>query len=143
MTTIAYSHKFKQVAVDSRSTTDSMIRSDNSDKTICNDRGIWVFCGSKCDHYALSTLKHNDHCEVIPDSYAIRVSKGVAYAVQVNSSGYCEETILKYDFTMGSGQEFAISALDFGKSPEEAVKYAMTRDFYTGGNVQVINLDDF
>lgn len=37
--------------------------------------------------------------------------------------------------TYGSGGCFATAALDFGKTPEEAIKYAATRDVYTNDNV--------
>lgn len=35
----------------------------------------------------------------------------------------------------GSGCEFAQAAMDFGKSPVEAIKYAMTRDSLSGGKI--------
>jgi len=54
--------------------------------------------------------------------------------------GRCSHSEYKYNKTMGSGSDFALSAMDFGKSAKEAVEYAMTRDIYTGGNVQVIDV---
>lgn len=44
-------------------------------------------------------------------------------------------------YAIGSGEEFAISALDLGKTPKEAVEYAMTRDIYTGGDVNVFDIE--
>ncbi len=41
-------------------------------------------------------------------------------------------------YSLGSGSQFALSALDFGKTSKEAVKYAMTRDSSTGGKIKTI-----
>lgn len=45
----------------------------------------------------------------------------------------------KAPFAIGSGQRFAIAAMDLGKSPEEAVRYAATRDPFTDGEVTVLS----
>lgn len=37
--------------------------------------------------------------------------------------------------TLGTGEQFALSALDFDKTPEEAVRYAITRDHNSGGKI--------
>ena len=42
--------------------------------------------------------------------------------------------------SFGSGSSFALSAMDFGKSAKDSVKYAMTRDIYTGGKIKVIKV---
>lgn len=42
-------------------------------------------------------------------------------------------------FAIGSGQQFAIAAMDLGKSPEEAVRYACTRDPFSAGDITVIS----
>jgi ATP-dependent protease HslVU (ClpYQ) peptidase subunit len=44
-------------------------------------------------------------------------------------------------WAIGSGQHFAIAAMDLGKSAEEAVAYAMTRDVYSGGEITVLTLE--
>jgi len=46
--------------------------------------------------------------------------------------------IKKYIDGEGSGGAWAQAALDFGKTPEEAIKYAMTKDIYTGGKVKKV-----
>lgn len=42
---------------------------------------------------------------------------------------------------IGSGQRFALAAMDFGKSAAEAVAYAITRDIFSGGEVTVLHAD--
>jgi hypothetical protein len=140
MTTIAYSHKHKQIAIDSRITTNGVIRCDSYDKIIRNDIGTWFFSGSCCDNLALSLMKHDDHCDVVPQCSALLISEGDVYLVLVNDVNYCEWFETTHDAAYGSGQDFAIAALDFGKTPKEAVEYAMTRDCNTGGSVQVVDV---
>lgn len=43
-------------------------------------------------------------------------------------------------YAIGSGWEWAYAAMDFGRSPAQAVRYAMTRDVSTGGSVRVFRL---
>ena len=45
-------------------------------------------------------------------------------------------------YSIGSGQKFALSAMDLGYTPEDAVKYARERDTGTGGRVDILWLDD-
>lgn len=49
-----------------------------------------------------------------------------------------------YDVHMaiGSGGDFALSAMDSGLSAEEAVKVAMKRDVYSGGTITVVALEE-
>lgn len=140
MTTMVYDHKKKQVAIDSRTTADSVILSDNSDKTINNDNGLYLLCGSPGDYTLFVTLSHDDEVKVIPDVSAILIKDGKAYQVMM-SDKFCIHTELKYNCAQGSGYKFALAALDFGKTAKEAVEYAITKDCYTGGKVRVFNLD--
>lgn len=140
MTTIAYSHKHKQIAIDSRITSNGVIRCDSYDKIIRNDIGTWFFSGNCCDNLALSLMKHDDHCDVAPQCSALLINDGDVYLVLVNDGNYCEWFKTEHDAAYGSGQDFAIAALDFGKTPKEAVEYAMTRDCTTGGSVQVVDV---
>jgi ATP-dependent protease HslVU (ClpYQ) peptidase subunit len=42
---------------------------------------------------------------------------------------------------IGSGQRFALAAMDFGKSASEAVEYACSRDIFSGGQITELSLD--
>jgi hypothetical protein len=140
MTTLAYDHTKKQIAIDSRITSNGTIRTDSYNKIIRNEIGVWFFTGKCCDEELLSTLKHDDRVEVAPDVTALLIHDKKVYLVLVNEEGYCEWFEVNHDCAYGSGQDFALAALDFGKSAEDAVKYAMTRDIYTGGDIQVANV---
>lgn len=43
-------------------------------------------------------------------------------------------------YAIGSGWEWAHAAMDFGRTPAQAVRYAMTRDVSTGAKVVVRRL---
>lgn len=140
MTTIAYHHGDGQIAVDSQTTSGGVICSSSEDKTIKNKYGLWVFAGQCSDQEQLSNLEHDDQVSVFPDSEALLIKESKVYHVCVTKDKFCAHTLLDYNYTLGSGGLFALTAMDFGKSAKEAVKYAMTRDIYTGGRVRVFNV---
>ena len=140
MTTLAYHHESKVVACDSRIVNHGLIKSDSFNKTIKNEFGLWLFCGSASDIKDLCILQHNDHVNVIPDCSAFLVVDGNCFDVIVNKEGYCEYFQLTHNDSKGSGSELALAAMDFGKSAREAVNYAKTRDIYTGGRVRVFDV---
>ena len=140
MTTIAFNYKDKQVAVDSRVTRGDMIDRDNAIKSIKNDKGIWFFAGAEDDFADLMALSRNQKVDVKPDCSAILISEGLAFVVGTDAEGYCFHSELLANYAIGSGKPFAIASMDHGKSAKDAVKYAMTRDIYSGGRVRVFDV---
>jgi len=51
------------------------------------------------------------------------------------------ECIVDHNYAQGSGDQWALAALDFGDSAREAVEYAMTKDVYSGGKVHVYDIE--
>jgi len=140
MTCMAYHHKDKQVAVDSRIVSHGLAKSDYFDKTVENEFGLWIYCGSAADIKDLCKLKHNDKVDPIPDCSAFLIADGKCYDVIVNNDGYCEHFELSFNEANGSGMQLALAAMDFGKNAKEAVEYAMIRDIYSGGKVRVFDV---
>jgi ATP-dependent protease HslVU (ClpYQ) peptidase subunit len=141
MTTIVFNFKDSEVAVDSRCTKGLTIVSDNYDKVIENKLGIWFFAGTVSDRQELCNLSPNETASHSLDGAAILIRDGAAFTVYTDEDGrYCE-TPLEHNSSMGSGEEFALAAMDFGLSAAEAVGYAMQRDIATGGAIQVYNLN--
>lgn len=140
MTTIAYHYGDGQIAVDSRITAGGRIVSDSDDKTIKNKIGLWFFSGDASDCADLAVLNHNDKVSAIPECAAFLIVAGNVYLVVVNDDMYCQHSFLDYNYAIGSGGDFALAAMDFGKSAKEAVKYAMTRNCYSGGKVRVFKV---
>jgi ATP-dependent protease HslVU (ClpYQ) peptidase subunit len=53
----------------------------------------------------------------------------------------CTSSLIATPYAVGTGSAFALSAMDLGKSPEEAVAYACTRDIYSSGEITVLHLE--
>jgi len=145
MTTIVYDHKRGQIACDSRLTTGSVIATDTANKTIESSKGVMFLAGSIGDFDTLVRLvENNEHGSSDPqdgelEGDAILVMNGCAYNV------FMSDDIVNYQkcsFTtgIGSGRDWAIAAIDHGKTAKQAVEYAATRDIYTGGKVRVYDI---
>ena len=142
MTTIAYNHKDKQIAYDSRCTAADVIMTDALEKKFVIGDAIYFMSGSTCDfELFFSEFKHGVKPSVDLDCYGICVINGVATfrAIDANT-GLFFESKREYNFTIGTGSRFALAAMDLGKSAKEAVEYAATRDIYTGGEIKVYQL---
>jgi len=125
----------------SKTTSDSMIVNDKAKKKFVNDKGTWFLCGKTCDYHILMCLNHNDKVDVNPDCHGLLVKNSSVFLVVVSNDGYCEHSELNSNYAIGSGEDFAIAAMDFGRTAKEAVQYTKTRDAYTGGAVRVFKVD--
>lgn len=140
MTTIAYHHKDGQIAVDSLATQGGRVLTEKFNKVITNELGMWIICGVTCDYARFIMMKPLDVIDVELEVSAILIRDKKAFSVYQNKDGhYCEDELTCND-THGSGADFATAAMDHGKSAKEAIEYAITRDIYTGGKVQVIDV---
>ena len=146
MTTIIYDHKNKQIACDSRSTIGSLIIDDESVKFKQVGNKLWFISGSKGDadmfiHHYEPLTKTNNFMDV--DAVFLITSGecegGVYMAVKTEEHIY-KECVVDHNYATGSGEAFALAALDFGKTAKEAVEYAMTRDIHTGGKVHIYDI---
>lgn len=142
MTTIAYSHKYKQIAYDSRCTADDVIMTDALEKKFVVGDAVYFMSGSTCDFdLFFAEFKHGAKPSVSIDCYGIYVNGDVVSLRSIDSeSGLFFESKRAFDFAIGSGGNFALAAMDLGKSAKESVEYAATRDIYTGGEVKVYQL---
>jgi len=147
MTTIVYDHKNKQIACDSRSTIDSMIIYDKTVKYKSVGDKLWFLSGSTGDadtfiqHYNPLT-EANQHLNIDAIFLITKgdCAGGVYMTIKDDNHVY-KECILEHNYTTGSGCEWALSALDHGKTAKEAVEYAMTRDIYSGGKIHVYDIE--
>lgn len=140
---MAYNHKDKEIAVDSRNTCGSLIVSDKFNKIIeCN--GIkYVGCGDDDHVQALIMLLNNtmQRSEVdVNQAVLYWPHDGKAFKSGFNEDDGVWTQELQFNEAAGTGANFALAAMDFGCSAKEAVKYAMTRDIYSGGKVKVIKV---
>jgi len=140
MTTIAFNNKSNQIACESQSTANGIIATNSAIKYREVDGEYWFFAGTVSDYDDMLGLKHNDLIKPIPDCSAYQVTDGKVWLVVVNNDGYCEKTLLDHDDANGSGQSFALAAMDHGRTAKQAVEYACTRDIYSGGKVWVFDI---
>ena len=142
MTTIAYHHKSKKIAVDSRTTKGgSTIVSDRSVKYIKNEFGTWFLTGDFADFEAFMSCfnKETEQQPVTYNASAILIHNGSAYSVYMDDGYFCKFKIEDNE-CKGSGELLALAAMDFGCSAKDAVEYAKKRDVYTGGKVRVFDV---
>ena len=126
MTTIVYDHKNKQIACDSRGTQGDVIASDNIIKFREKGDYIWFMCGvaSSIDTF-ITHFEALKDCAPNIDTSGIFVFDGCAYQACIDEDVFREE-LLGFSTAAGSGGEFALAALDHGKTAKEAVEYAIT-----------------
>lgn len=141
MTTIVYDHAARQIACDSRTTGDNVILGDHTQKWVNRpDGSIWFLCGSVCDFDALiASVENNKKAEFDLNCNALVLSGGELKIVGIEELMPWSNKI-QYSRAIGTGFQFAISAIDHGRTAKEAVEYAATRDYMTGGKVHVYDI---
>lgn len=143
MTTVCYDHTNKKIAIDGRIVRGTMIVDENSSKWREVGEQMWFFCGQVSDEERL--VDHIREKREEPPAHGIDCSAIVVcmdgvYLVSVTEEGEGWSSLCDYSEAVGSGEQFAIAALDFGKSAKEAVEYAATRDCCTGLTVNVYDI---
>lgn len=143
MTTIAYNHKDRQIAYDSRLTSCGMVMSDTKSKMVARNGLTFFISGSDggvSDFIDMHTGcgKADNHPEV---SAFMVDEKGNVWLCVVTEDMIAQKSIVEYNSSMGSGEQFALAAMDMGKTASDAVKYAKTRCIYTGGKVNVYDIE--
>jgi len=143
MTTIAYNHKDKEIAVDSRTSRNSTIMSDKKNKIITVDGVSYIGCGDVDDIEELvGVLAGKLDVDSVKTNTAevIWFNKGEVFRIAFNDGEGVWSQASRINDAIGSGSDWAMAAMDFGRSAKDAVKYAMTRDMYTGGKIRVIKV---
>ena len=143
MTTIAYHHKSKTIATDSRVTVHDCIVSDDAIKCLEENGEKWFLSGDYADYKELAFKPHNfrfDDIDNIPSCFGFCAKESKVYYVVVTSKGYVKYSELFYSEAVVSGSEYALSAMRLGKSAQEAVEHALTIDSKSGGQVRVYKL---
>lgn len=141
MTTIIYEHKSKTIACDSRAVADGVIGSDNCIKWRYKNENLFFFAGLICEFDDfMSLLGAKSKSELNFQTTSIMVNNGKAYLCGIDEDDGWWQEELSFNVAIGSGKNFALSALDFDKDPREAIEFAATRDIYTGGKCHVFDI---
>ncbi len=141
MTTIAYHHERKEIAYDGRTTRGGVIMSDASEKMIESGGVKFFLCGATCDYDMLISMYFGEKPELVPEASAFAVDSGNVYMIGCGDNGVFWKCRQDCNDAIGSGWEFALAAMDFGKCAKSAVEYAATRDSSTGGNITVVRVE--
>ena len=144
MTTIAYDGT--TLASDSRSSMGTMIYEEDAQKIYTKVGPFAVLAIAGDYQAALDTMDligdftKLEHIRNIPSEEIGDVSLiGFTYDGKLWSYAGDKSCELRADrpFATGSGGEYALAAMDLGKTAEEAVLYASTRDMFTNSITQV------
>lgn len=145
MTTIAY--RDGVLASDSRICREGLILSDKmtkiwklTDGSLFGGSGIPPFIATYRDWLQGGRVEKRPPL-IDKECWSICVQIHLGGRVELHEEG--GSSILPSDivFGCGSGRDFAIAAMDFGRSVADAVSYAMTRDPGSGGAVQILALE--
>lgn len=145
MTTIVYDSKEKIIACDGLLSGGDMAVELGFEKWIETDLYIDFLSGyTSMYKYISESFAHNQPSEMLDgDCYGFRVSKEDKTVMFISQSDgrFLGSETTGISRTVGSGCDFALASLDHGGSAVEAVKYAATRDLYTGGVITSYNLE--
>lgn len=145
MTTIAY--KDGIIAYDSRATRGDYILTDKADKKRETEENVFFMSGLVDEFKAFIDLYERSeqptHKLDINAFINSKIEKKLYYAACWKSDEgvyLIHETEVDCHQAIGSGTSFAYTAMDCGKTAEEAVKIAMLRDPKTGGEVKIFQI---
>lgn len=139
MTTIAY--KDGIVAFDSYVTTGDMVVDFNCNKSQKHKGVMFVFAGDTRHETNLIEAWFDNSNQLDSNAQAFVIEKGRVYHIGFDSEcSLLIEEITEPCFAIGSGQRFALGAMDAGCNAVEAVKIACNRDIYSGGRVRKVKV---
>ena len=142
MTTIAYKHPY--IAYDSLSTKRGIVISGNENKMFEGSGMNHFLCGKLADCQNFANSINESPAIVLYACESISVDKeGGVFGITQNEEGFFALYPISQscNYSIGSGCDFAMAAMDLGKSAKESVEYAATRDIYTGGTIRVFNIE--
>lgn len=145
MTTIAY--KDGLVAYDTRACSGDFIMEDNYEKRIVVEDHSFFIAGaiSDNDNFIECYLSEAEPKEDNDNAALVVTPDGELWVAAIDGRyGFWKRKLnLKNPYTMGSGGQYALAAMDLGLTAVESVKYAMTRDCKTGGKVKTYKVPGY
>lgn len=141
MTTITY--KDGVIAYDSRCMQGMNITDDGYDKHVVENGSHYFLSGCTADHHTLIAADRGQ-----PDQKGVADAHALIWdGKRLWEAGFedgkefwkCPRS-LDRPYSIGSGQDHAITAMDMGADAKTAVKMAMRRDAGTGGKIKTFKL---
>ncbi|MFT6347082.1 MAG: hypothetical protein ACJAYB_000063 [Psychromonas sp.] len=141
MTTIVYDKEAGQIAFDGQLTNGDVIVRLDSQKMVRAGDDLLFLCGNlDAEQEFIHAFTTGGLCESTQVG-AFFVRNHEAFACGVGEDFKLFTYSLESSWAIGTGQHFALAALDFGQSARDAVQYAVERDIYTGGKVSVYDIE--
>ena len=144
-----------QLSIDNFIPNTSTVKIENIDGYLVGAAGVWPHC-LEFREWIRSEIER----ESVRHSYPMHVNPAVTPVPEVNPlesvftglvlspegeltvyENYYNVFPVDKPYAIGTGAEYALCALDAGASAEEALKIAMKRDVYTGGEVYSLHLE--
>ncbi|MBX2848912.1 MAG: hypothetical protein KTR16_11370 [Acidiferrobacterales bacterium] len=124
---------------DSQVSAGDSVLSIDYDKVFCYKGRVIAMTGNPCEltHYIKKYIDGDSFDNKALDGCCMVRCQGETRMVSFYAD-HVSDSIETFTRCLGSGGAWAQAALDFGKAPEEAIKYAMTKDIYTGGKVKKV-----
>lgn len=140
MTTIAY--KDGIIAYDSIVTCNGVVVYKDYDKSAVVD-GVWFFiAGAVCDYADITSDWFSPKRRTFSASALVVDETKNIFECGYSDGKMWRERLFEDKFiAIGSGWQFALMAMDFGLSSEDAVKKASERCLYTGGTIRTFKIE--
>ncbi|MGY2258129.1 proteasome subunit beta [Pseudomonas sp. SDO55104_S430] len=139
MTTIAY--KDGVIAYDGRITRGNQITYDDFDKCLEREGVKFVCSGSTADFESIISAWFGQQVESC-SAVALIIADGVVWHSAVDeTTGFWKSALIPdRPYALGSGSEYALTAMDMGATAYQAVEMAMKRDNCTGGKIRTLTV---
>lgn len=140
MTTIAYHHKTRVIAYDSRLTIGDAVMTDDVDKLFKCNGYRFVMCGNNFSDVRKAIEAFPSSVEIATNPYGLLIDKGQVFWINwIN--GEPSTFPVDYNVSAGSGEAHAITAMDLGYDAVTAIEMAIKRDTGTGGKIRCLKLE--
>lgn len=138
MTTIAVDTN-GNIAADGLAARSNMIEDDKCQKLIKRDGVIYAMAGRLEHCMVLVDYLSERSDEIMPDidGNVLAIENGHVRVYWLKD-GVIDSDLVVPPYAMGSGADFAYSAMKLGMTAKEAVKHAAGIDLYTGGKITSI-----
>ncbi|HNB02472.1 MAG TPA: hypothetical protein PLK61_11760, partial [Nitrosomonas sp.] len=130
----------RYIAADGRESMSSTIVRDDADKFYWRGHELFALCGKTphCKQFATEFSVDKKPSDETNECGGFLFDGNEVFMCFIDEDlkTYSKCKISIYRWADGSGRNWAIAALDHGKSAIEAVKYAMIRDKHSGGTIR-------
>lgn len=143
MTTIVYDLYRMQVATDSRATDEGVIISDSAIKHYEREGVHFFICGTTSDEAPIMKgflSRRRKISSAVDEASAYAWDGKALWDISAEKGVLHWYEVIDTRGAIGSGREYALAALDEGKTPRQAVIAAKKRDTCTGGKVVTYRL---